>query len=69
VVLWWNNLPWVTIQWYKGRDAETKDKVAKLVTEAVCEGCGCRPEAVSIVFVDVDKREWYQGAVPATKRW
>jgi len=61
-------MPWVTIQWYKGRDAETKDKVAKLVTKAVCEGCGCPPGAVSIVFKDVDKREWYQAGVPATER-
>ena len=53
-------MPWVTVQRYKGRDAKTKDKVAKLVTEAVSEGCGCPASAVSVVFVDVDKREWSQ---------
>ena len=61
-------MPWVTIQWYKGRNAETKDKVAKLVTKAVSDGCGCPTSAVSIVFHDVDKREWYQNGVPATER-
>jgi len=61
-------LPFVTIKWYKGRDAETKDRVAKLVTDAICEGCGCPDEAVSLVFQDVDKREWYRGGVSASKR-
>jgi 4-oxalocrotonate tautomerase len=61
-------VPWVTIQWYKGRDYETKDKVAKLVTDAICEGSGCPQEAVSIVFIDVDKREWYRAGVPASER-
>jgi 4-oxalocrotonate tautomerase len=61
-------LPWVTIQWYKGRDEKDKDRVAELVTKAICEGVGCPPEAVSIVFHDVDKREWYQAGIPATKR-
>jgi len=58
-------MPWVTIQWYKGRDKETKDRVAKLVTEAVCKGCGSKPEAVSVVFVDVDKSDWYSAGVSA----
>ncbi|MCW4011953.1 MAG: 4-oxalocrotonate tautomerase family protein [Candidatus Bathyarchaeota archaeon] len=58
----------MTIKWYKGRDEETKDRVAKLVTDAICEGCGCPPEAVSLVFQDVDKREWYRAGVSASKR-
>ena len=53
---------------YKGRDAETKDKVAKLVTDAICEGCNCPPEAVSLIFQDIDKREWYKAGVPASKK-
>ena len=61
-------MPWVTIQWYKGRDTETKDKVAKLVTKAVADGCGCPTSAVSIIFKDVDKREWYQNGIPASER-
>jgi 4-oxalocrotonate tautomerase len=61
-------LPWVTIQWYKGRDYATKKKVAKLVTDAVCEGCGCPAEAVSVVFVDVDKRDWCHAGVPVADK-
>ncbi|OGD44355.1 hypothetical protein A3K69_07670 [Candidatus Bathyarchaeota archaeon RBG_16_57_9] len=61
-------MPWVTIQWYKGRDYETKKKVMKLVTDAICQGVGCKPEAVSVVFVDVDKRDWGSAGVPASER-
>jgi len=56
-------MPWVTIQWFKGRDHETKKKVMKLVTEAVVEGCGCSPDAVSVVFKDIDKKNWGKGGV------
>ena len=63
-----NCLPFVTIKMYKGRDAETKDRIAKLVTDAICEGCSCSPEAVSLIFQDVDKREWYRAGVSASKR-
>lgn len=40
-------MPWVTIQWFTGRDVETKKKVAELVTKAICEGCGSSPDEVS----------------------
>ena len=61
-------MPWVTIQWYKGRDYETKKKVMKLVTDAVCQGCGCKPDAVSVVFIDVDKRDWGSAGVPVSEK-
>ena len=53
-----NCLPWITVQWFEGRDYETKKRVAKLITEAVCEGSGCPSSAVSVVFQDVSKRDW-----------
>jgi 4-oxalocrotonate tautomerase len=54
-------MPWITIQWFEGRDYETKKKVAKLVTEALCVGCGCSSEAVSVVFKDISKKNWAHG--------
>lgn len=51
-------MPWVTIQWYEGRSIDVKRKTAELVTKAVCEGCGCKPEEVSIVFQDVKLSDW-----------
>jgi phenylpyruvate tautomerase PptA (4-oxalocrotonate tautomerase family) len=53
-----DKLPWVTIQWFKGRDIETKKKVADLVTKAICEGCGSTPDEVSIIFQDIAKSDW-----------
>ena len=51
-------MPWVTIQWFKGRDIETKKKVADLVTKAICEGCGATPDEVSIIFQDIKMSDW-----------
>jgi len=51
-------MPWVTIQWFKGRDVETKKKVAELVTKAICEGCGSSPDEVSIIFQDIKMSDW-----------
>jgi phenylpyruvate tautomerase PptA (4-oxalocrotonate tautomerase family) len=51
-------MPWVTIQWFKGRDIETKKKVAKLGTKAICEGCGSAPDEVSIIFQDIKMSDW-----------
>ena len=51
-------MPWVTIQWFDGRDAETKKRTLELVTKAICEGCGTKPEQVSVVFKDIKKSDW-----------
>jgi 4-oxalocrotonate tautomerase len=51
-------MPWVTIQWFDGRDAETKKRTLELVTKAICEGCGTTPEQVSVVFKDIKKSDW-----------
>ncbi len=37
-------MPLVEIKWWSGRDDATKAKAIKLVTEAVCEACGCAPD-------------------------
>jgi len=51
-------MPWVTIQWFDGRDAETKKKTVELVTKAICEGCNTTPDHVSIIFQDIKKSDW-----------
>lgn len=61
-------MPWVTIQWFEGRDFETKKKVMKLVTDALVEGCGCKPESVSVVFKDIDKRDWGNAGTPYAEK-
>jgi phenylpyruvate tautomerase PptA (4-oxalocrotonate tautomerase family) len=35
----------------------------KLVTRAVVEECGCKPEDVSVVFEDIDRRDWGKAGI------
>ena len=57
-------MPLVEIKWFKGRDDATKAKTIELVTKAVCDGCGCKPEAVTVIIQDVDRASWGRGGKP-----
>jgi phenylpyruvate tautomerase PptA (4-oxalocrotonate tautomerase family) len=46
-------MPWIEVKWYAGRDKATKAKTMELLTKAMCEAVGCKPEAVSVVFYDI----------------
>ncbi len=52
------------IKWFKGRDDATKAKTIELVTKAICEGCGCSPEVVTVIIQDVPKTQWGRGGKP-----
>ena len=58
-------MPLVEIKWWKGRDNATKAKTIELVTNALCEACGCSPEAVSVIIQDIDKEAWGRGGKPS----
>ena len=57
-------MPLVEIKWWSGRDDATKAKAIRLVTEAVCEACGCDAHAVSVIIHDVPKASWGKGGKP-----
>jgi 4-oxalocrotonate tautomerase len=57
-------MPLVEIKWWSGRDDATKAKAIKLMTEAVCEACGCAPDAVTVIIHDVPKASWGKGGKP-----
>jgi len=57
-------MPIVEIKWWAGRDEATKAKTIKMVTEALCEACGCSPEAVTVIIQDVPKTQWGKGGKP-----
>ena len=57
-------MPLVEIKWFKGRDDATKAKTIELVTKAVCDGCGCSPDAVTVIIQDVPKTQWGKGGKP-----
>jgi len=57
-------MPLVEIKWWSGRDDATKAKAIKLVTKAICETCGCEPDAVTVIIHDVPKASWGKGGKP-----
>jgi len=57
-------MPWIEVKWYAGRDKATKAKTIELLTKAMCEAVGCKPEAVSVVFYDIEKYNWGNSGKP-----
>lgn len=51
-------MPVVRIELSAGRTQEQKKATAVAVTEAVVRHCGCTPESVHVVFVDVSNSDW-----------
>jgi 4-oxalocrotonate tautomerase len=54
-------MPIVRIELYRGRTTEQKTNCARDVVEAVTRHLGTTPEATQVVFVDVDKADWFTG--------
>ncbi|HEX2922903.1 MAG TPA: tautomerase family protein [Chloroflexota bacterium] len=61
-------MPLVRIDMWPGRDRETKDRMIRNVTKAVCESIGCPPDAVQIMLYEVDKADWARGGVSSAQR-
>lgn len=51
-------MPIIRVELFKGRDREKKRAIAKALTDAFVNSAGGKPEAVTIVFKDVDKEDW-----------
>ena len=51
-------MPIVTVEMVAGRSKEQKAKIATAITDAMSNIAGAKPEAVYIVFKDVDKDNW-----------
>ncbi len=53
---------------FRGRTREQKRALARELTEGFVRACGGKPEAVTIVFQDVQKEDWaVAGALMADK--
>lgn len=63
-------MPWIRVEMIAGRSDAQKAKVAEAITQAMVTHCGCRPEAVSVQFTDVERQNWAFGgkitAAPTT---
>jgi 4-oxalocrotonate tautomerase len=51
-------MPFITIHMFEGRTGEQKRQLAKEITEVMVRVGKTKPEAVDIVFIDVNKSDW-----------
>jgi 4-oxalocrotonate tautomerase len=54
-------MPVVTVDLVAGRTNEQKSKIADAITKAMSEIGGAKPEAVYVVFNDVERDDWASG--------
>jgi phenylpyruvate tautomerase PptA (4-oxalocrotonate tautomerase family) len=54
-------MPVVNVNWYKGRDKETKQKIAEIIDKAMIDHAGCKSGDTHVVFNDVVKENWFIG--------
>jgi 4-oxalocrotonate tautomerase len=55
-------MPFVSVRILKGHPQERKDEISRRVTEAITEVAQLPPEAVWVVFEEVEAEDWYVGA-------
>jgi 4-oxalocrotonate tautomerase len=60
-------MPFVSVRILKGHSQERKDEISRRVTQAISEVAKLPPEAVWIVFEDVEAEDWYVGAKPVSE--
>ena len=56
-------MPHVQITLLEGRTVEQKRRVVKRITEVIQEELGVKPEALSIVFVEVAREDYARNGV------
>ena len=54
-------MPFVTVKILKGRDLEAKRRLARKVTDAVCEAIDLKPETVTVVIEEFEREDWAVG--------
>ncbi|MCT9811237.1 tautomerase family protein [Acidovorax sp. Be4] len=54
-------MPVIRVELSAGRSQEQKQKVVTDVTRSLVAHCGCTPESVHVVFVDVQASDWAVG--------
>ena len=54
-------MPLITIDFFEGRNIETKRELVEVFTAETCRILGCEPDAVQIKFNDVKRENWATG--------
>ena len=60
-------MPLVQIGIWAGQSQEVKNRLAGRVTQALTEEIGCPKEAVTILFDEVPKQDWFIGGQACTE--
>lgn len=54
-------MPIVRVELWPGRPQESKEKLAKAITEVMVENIGCPAQAVTVLFDEIPKENWAIG--------
>jgi 4-oxalocrotonate tautomerase len=54
-------MPTIRVELFAGRTVEQKRALAQALTEATVRTLGGSPEAVDVIFVDVERSDWATG--------
>lgn len=54
-------MPTIRVELFAGRSVEQKRALAQALTEAAVKTLGGAPEAVNIIFCDVQRHDWATG--------
>lgn len=60
-------MPIVRVEMWPGRTAEIKRKMARELTDVVARNTGCPPQAVTVLFSEVEKENWAIGGSLASE--
>jgi 4-oxalocrotonate tautomerase len=60
-------MPVVQISWWTGRTDEQKKKVIEGITKVIAEALNIKPEAVTVIIYDIEKKNWGVGGRPGTE--
>ena len=61
-------MPAINVKLLKGRTIEQKREFARVVTEEASRILKCTPEAVDIIFEDVERHDWAVGGTLASDK-
>lgn len=56
-------MPFVNIQLLEGRTIEQKGKIAEVITKVLVKIGGAKPEAVFVIFNDIEKSNLAKGGI------
>jgi 4-oxalocrotonate tautomerase len=60
-------MPLVRMELWAGVAQDTKEKLAREITDVIVRNVGCPAQAVTLIFNEVPKRDWMIGGRPCSE--